>query len=78
MRSNNRSQLEIDCAVAAVTGDDVRVIRSRGFSLIDLEFDDFDPEPDWLPPQTVDWDELELSRNTPVVYQPVVLTRRVA
>ena len=78
MRSNVRSQQEIDWAVAAATGEELHVIRSHGFSLIDLESDYFDPEPDWLPPQTVDWDEVELSRNTPVVYQPVALHRRDA
>ena len=34
--------------------------------------------PDLLPPQFVDWDELDMSRNEPVVRQPLRVARRVA
>jgi hypothetical protein len=78
MRLRNRIQREIDNAVAAVTGEDLRVVRHRGFSIVDLENDNFDPEPDLLPPQTIDWDELESSRTSSFAYQATGPTRRVA
>lgn len=55
--------------VAEATGEDLCVIRSRGFSIADPPTIDFDPEPDNLPPQVVDWDEIDLQRNVAVVLQ---------
>jgi hypothetical protein len=78
MLFRNRFQIELDHAVATATGEDLEVIRQRGFSMVNPHDQDFDPEPDLLPPQYVDWDEVEMARNAPVVYQPVVSTRRVA
>ncbi|MES2789242.1 MAG: hypothetical protein V4719_06440 [Planctomycetota bacterium] len=78
MPFRKHSQFELDHAVATATGEDLQVIRSRGFSLVNPDHHDFDPEPDLLPPQFIDWDELELSLNSPVVYQPVNSARRVA
>jgi hypothetical protein len=60
------TQMELDHAVAACTGEEIREIRSRGFSIADPLETDFDPEPDDLPPQMVDWDQLELGRNVAV------------
>ena len=78
MRFRNRAQYDIDHAVATVTGEDLRVIRGRGFSLVNPDDQDFDPEPNLLAPQSIDWDELDLSRNSPVVDQRVRFPRRVA
>lgn len=78
MPFGNRSQRDVNRAVATATGEDLQVIRSRGFSLVDPHNDNFDPEPDLRPPQYVDWDELELSRNVAVVTQPATRRRRVA
>jgi len=78
MPFRNRSQRDLNRAVATATGEDLRVIRSRGFSLVDPHHINFDPEPDLLPPQYVDWDQLELTRNVAVVCQPETSLRRVA
>lgn len=51
-------------AVARATGESLREIRRRGFGLADPAEVDFDPEPNDLPPQFVDWDELETDRLT--------------
>ena len=72
------TQHELDCAVAEATGETLCDVRRMGFSLADPEFVTFDPEPNDLPPQTVDWDELELCRNSAVVPQPLSSLRRVA
>ncbi len=63
------TQMQLDELVAEATGDDVRSIRQRGFSVADPFDVDFDPEPDDLPPQMIDWDELELQRNLAFVSQ---------
>ena len=60
------TQFEIDSAVAQRTGEDVREIHSRGFSIADPFDTDFDPEPNDLPPQSIDWDDLEMNRNVAV------------
>ncbi len=78
MPFRNHSQHELDHAVAAVTGEDLGVIQSRGFSLVDPDAQDLDFEPDWRPPQLVDWDELELSRNCSILPQPRSSLLRVA
>lgn len=41
---------DLDRAVATATGEDLRAIRQRGFSLADPLEVDFDPEPDVRPP----------------------------
>ena len=48
--------------VARATGETIREIRRRGFGPADLYDVAFDPEPDDLPPQIVDWDELDAGR----------------
>ena len=63
------TQMQLDQLVANATGEDLRSIRQRGFSIADLQDVDFDPEPDQRPPQFIDWDELELERNLAVVSQ---------
>jgi hypothetical protein len=44
--------------VARATGETVREVRRRGFVPVDLDDVEFDPEPNELPPQIVDWDAL--------------------
>ena len=56
------SQQELDSAVAQVTGETLVTIRRRGFSLHDPSEQDFDPEPNALAPQTIDWDERALTQ----------------
>ena len=55
-------QTQLDRLVAGATGEDIREIRRRGFSLADPTEINFDPEPDCRPPQIVDWDDLEARR----------------
>ena len=64
------TQLELDHAVAARTGEELCEIRSRGFSIADPLQTDFDPEPNDLPPSMVDWDRLDLIRNVAVYERP--------
>ena len=52
-------QRDLDREVAKHTGEDVTTIRRRGFSVIDLQDDDFDPEPDLRAPFVLDWDDLD-------------------
>lgn len=78
MSRRNRYQRELDRAVDSATGEDLATIRRLGFSSIDLTDDRFDPEADERPPLSLDWDEFDLSRNDPVVCQPVSAFRRVA
>lgn len=57
------SQYELDTAVAQATGESLRTIQRRGFSIIDPEVIDFDSEPNLLPAQMVDWDALDAQRR---------------
>jgi len=59
----------LNSAVAAATGEDVREIRRRGFSMLNLRQRDFDPEPDNLQPQAIDWDRLDQQRHRAVFEQ---------
>lgn len=63
------TQMQLDALVADATGEDIRAIRQRGFSVADPYDVNFDPEPNNLPPQMIDWDELDLERNLAVVSQ---------
>ena len=49
--------------------EDIADIKQRGFSLADPLEVHFDPEPCDLPPQVVDWDEVDLQHNVAVVPQ---------
>lgn len=64
------TQSDIDIAVGQATGDSLKTIRQRGFSLADPLEVNFDPEPDNRPPQTVDWDMRELEQNVALFAQP--------
>ena len=57
------SQHDLDLAVASATGESLRTIRRRGFSVIEPADVLFDPEPDVRAAQYVDWDELERRRR---------------
>lgn len=50
---------ELERELSAVTGESLRTIRRRGFSVVDLGDSDFDPEPNDLPAQVLDWDSYE-------------------
>ena len=71
------TQHDIETAVATATGEDLCEIRRRGFSIADPFEVSFDPEPDNLPPQMIDWDEVDLQRNVAVFEQPFRAMRRV-
>ncbi len=57
------TQAQLEVALAEATGESVRTIRRRGFSIIDPRAGEFDPEPNDLPPQVVDWDQLALGHH---------------
>jgi len=72
------TQRELNCAVACATGESLCEIRRRGFSIVDPNEVCFDPEPDLLSPQMIDWDDVELRRNIPVVDQPRRILQKIA
>lgn len=78
MFRRNRYQHDLDGAVASATGEGLATIRRLGFSPIDLADDRFDPKAGERPPHILDRNEFDLSRNDPVVCQPVSAFRRVA
>ena len=63
------TQNQLNQLIADATGEDIGDIRQRGFSLADPLEVNFDPEPCDLPPQVVDWDEVDLQHNVAVVSQ---------
>jgi hypothetical protein len=71
------TQNEINRAVAFATGECLCEVQRRGFSIADPVDVNFDPEPDDLPPSTIDWDEIDLHRNVAVVEQPLRTNRRL-
>ena len=61
------TQAALDRAVSAATGESLRTIRRRGFSIADPTEVAFDPEPstpssNTQGPHIVDWDELAAQR----------------
>lgn len=56
------SQDEIDRAVSVHTGESIRTIRRRGFSLVN-PLKVFDPDEEVSQPRVVDWDELQAARS---------------
>jgi len=60
------TQFDLDSAVACATGESLCEIRRRGFSIADPTEVRFDPEPDQLVPQMIDWDDFEGRRNIPI------------
>lgn len=70
-------QKHLNEMVAEATGEDLRVIRHRGFSIADAMHSNPGPEPDDLSPQIIDWDEMDLQRHVAVVSQRAVNQRPV-
>ncbi len=56
------SRRELASAVAAATGESLRMIAARGFSLADPERVAYDPEP-YAGAGYLDWDEVERERR---------------
>jgi len=56
------TQSDLNRELARITGDSLSTIRRHGFSVIEPLIQDFDPEPNMLPIQIVDWDEQDLRR----------------
>lgn len=57
------TQSEINDAVSQALGEDINEVNRRGFDLFDPFDPNFDPEPNDLPPQVIDWDQLDLERD---------------
>jgi hypothetical protein len=57
------TQQDLDRAIAHRTGESLNTIRCRGFSIVKPQVQDFDPEPNWLSPQVIDWDEADARRR---------------
>jgi len=55
-------QLELHCEVAVITGEDLGIIRRRGFTVIDLREQNFHYETDIRCPLTLDWNKLHSQR----------------
>ena len=55
------TQTKLNRAVAQATGETLRMIKRRGFSIADPQHVSYDPEP-YGPPNIVNWDELEAKR----------------
>jgi hypothetical protein len=57
------TQQDLENAVARRTGESLKTIRRRGFSIVKPKVKDFDPEPNLLPAQVIDWDEADRKRR---------------
>ena len=53
------TQHQLDTAVAIATGESPSVIRRHGFGIADPLDVHFDPEPDDVPPQYLDWEQMQ-------------------
>ena len=56
------TQHQLDREVATTLGEDIREVSRRGFSIADPADVYFDPEPDLLMPNIIDWDDFDLHR----------------
>ncbi len=57
------SQGELDRQVSRVTGESLREVRRRGFSVLSPQLSVLDPDSDDLyQPQILDWDQVEAAR----------------
>lgn len=63
------TQNQLNQLIADATGEDIGSIRQLGFNLADPLDVNFDPEPCDLPPQVVDWDDVDRQHNVAVVPQ---------
>lgn len=57
------SRKDLERELVQKTGESVRTIRRHGFSIVNPRERDFDPEPDLLPIQVIDWDQIEAERR---------------
>lgn len=61
------SQAELDRQVSRLTGESLREVRRRGFSLLAPQLSVFDPDADdQAEPQVLDWDQVEAERYAEV------------
>jgi len=57
------TQSDLNRELARITGESLSTIRRHGFSVIEsIPSQEFDPEPNILPIQIVDWDEQDRLR----------------
>ena len=56
------NQLRLEKAVARATGESLREVRRRGFSITDPLEPEFDQESSDRPPLILDWDQVEARR----------------
>lgn len=57
------SQAELDRQVSRVTGESLREVRRRGFSVLSPQLSVFDEDSDELcQPQVLDWDQVDAER----------------
>lgn len=61
------TQRQLDRSVARATGESLREIRRRGFSIADPLDPAYDPDP--VAPQVVDWDQAQPGRSLPFAPQ---------
>jgi hypothetical protein len=57
------NERDLHRAVARKTGESLKTIRRRGFSIVNPNVKNFDPEPNLLPAKVVDWDEADAKRR---------------
>jgi hypothetical protein len=57
------TQQDLDRAIARRTGESLTTIQRHGFSIVKPKVKNFDPEPNRLPAQMVDWDEADARRR---------------
>ncbi len=70
------TQHDLNSAVALATGESLCEIRRRGFSVANPRNVRFDPEPDQLIPQMIDWDDAS-QRNIPLLGSGRIRGRRI-
>jgi hypothetical protein len=56
------SQQDLYSALSRATGESVRTLKGRGFSLLEHDIRQLDCESVEMPPRTVDWDDVEAQR----------------
>jgi hypothetical protein len=56
------TQRDLDSAVAVATGESPSEIRRRGFGIADPAEVHFDPEPDDVAPQWLEWEQMQEER----------------
>ena len=59
------TQRDIDTAMAVATDETAAVIRRRGFGIADPPEVNFDPEPDDVPPQYLEWEQMYEEQTLP-------------